>query len=222
MPHLDVRLRTVAQQIRADSHADIGSDHGHLLVALIRAGRIGYGIAVENKQQPFKNSQKALRGLNAETRLGDGFAALSPGEIDSVSICGMGGETILRILRAGQQRLPERLVLQPNRRPELLRRWAFENSYHLVDEQIAWGHWPYAILCLQRSDDHRDTAYDEIDPTAAFLFGPLLIRRWDRKFVDRLREERQYLRGFDRLGSESAARLSALEQLLANDQSDSS
>ena len=73
MPRLDERLKTVARQIRSDTHVDVGSDHGHLLLALLKAGRIRKGIAIENKQLPFENSRKTLTGVNAEVRFGSGL-----------------------------------------------------------------------------------------------------------------------------------------------------
>ena len=59
-----------------------------------------------------------------------------------------------------------------------------------------------------------DKAYEGVCRTAALLFGPLLIRRWEDDFVNRLIEEREYLRRFDRLGDESSRRLTALDDLL--------
>lgn len=96
---LDDRLAAVADQIKSTTHVDIGSDHGSLLVALLNQDRIKFGIAVENKQRPFDNSVRALAGLPAEVRLGDGLNPIEIGEADSLSICGMGAESIRDILR---------------------------------------------------------------------------------------------------------------------------
>ncbi|KAA5539058.1 SAM-dependent methyltransferase [Roseiconus nitratireducens] len=215
MPRLDDRLKAVARQIRCGTHADIGSDHGHLLVALLKSGRIRRGIAIENKPQPLENSSRSLRGLNAEVRFADGFAGLSVGEVDSASLCGLGGETIVRILDAFPDRVPDRVVLQPNRRPEWVRRWAIRSGFHLMDEQIARGHWDYPVLSFQRLGSITDPAYGGLDHEAALLFGPLLMKRMPRLVHDRLAEERLYLRKLQRLGPESAARLRVIERVLS-------
>ncbi len=149
MSKLDVRLIAVTQQIRSKTHADIGSDHGGLLVSLLNSGRIEYGIAIENNRQPFQNSIRALTGLAAEVRFGDGLRAIQPGEADSLSICGLGAKSMLRILTVHPLRIPTHVVLQINHDPEIIRQWALDNGYHLVDEQIAWGRRPYAILSLR-------------------------------------------------------------------------
>ncbi|MGB7323374.1 MAG: class I SAM-dependent methyltransferase [Rubripirellula sp.] len=222
MPRLDDRLKAVASQIRCRVHADIGSDHGHLLKALLASGRIQRGIAIENKPQPLQNSKTTLAGYDADVRFADGFAGLAVGEADSVSICGMGGELMTAILDAFPDRVPETLLLQPNRRPELLRRWGLRCRYDLVDEQVAIGHWAYPILRYRRrlseatepNAEAYDEAYNGLDFEAAILFGPHLIRRWQPDFVDRLSDEAKYLRKLDRLGKEPALRLAAIERLL--------
>ncbi|EMI16718.1 protein containing DUF633, partial [Rhodopirellula maiorica SM1] len=200
MPKLDIRLRTVASLInpRGDEsvvHGDIGSDHGGLLVSLLRSKRIAQGIAVENKSQPYENSCRALKGLAAQVRFGDGLAVIHPGELSSLSICGMGAESMVKILDAFPDRVPHHVVLQPNRQHELVRSWGLRNGFHLCDEQIAWGHWPYAVISLRRAkvatqdtSTPNDPAYADVDFDAALLFGPLILKRWEPQFAARLHE----------------------------------
>ncbi len=215
MPKLDERLKTVARQIRTTTHVDVGSDHGHLLVALLKSGRIKRGIAIENKHQPFENSSRALRGLSAEVRLGTGLAALSPAEADSLSICGMGAESIVEILTATPRAVPRRVILQPNRQPELVRQWALQHGFHLQDERLAKGHWSYHVMAFQHVGEGLDPAYENIDRAAALLFGPLIIRRRDPLLMTQLRAEENYLSRFPRLAPSGVERLSAIRQLLA-------
>lgn len=217
MPKLDVRLIAVTRQIRSQTHADIGSDHGGLLVSMLSSGRVQYGIAIENKRQPFENSSRALARLPAEVRFGDGLHALQTGEADSLSICGLGADSMLRILTAFPDRVPDHAVLQPNQKPELIRRWALDNGFHLVDEQIARGHWPYAILSFRRSEDSRmlDPAYENVNQQAALLFGPHVLKRVDRQFDAQLLEEETYWSRFDRLEPERRQRLELIRELLS-------
>lgn len=215
MPHLDDRLKAVARQLRSEVHADIGSDHGHLLKALLAAGRIRRGIAIENKRQPFENSTRTLAGVNAEVRFADGLEGVPHGEANSLSICGMGAETILNILEAFPSRVPPLVVLQPNRCPEVLRAWGLRNGFHLCDEQLVYGHWPYPILRFEQAQDASDPAYEGLGREAALLWGPHLIRRWEPEFVARLREEQRYWSDFKRLGPDNAQRLQLLHEILS-------
>lgn len=215
MPKLDVRLQTVASQIRSATHVDIGSDHGGLLVSLLQSGRIDRGIAIENKRQPYENSCRALARLAADVRFGEGLAVLEPEEAESLSICGMGAERIVKILQAFPTRIPSWVVLQPNRQPELIRQWALRNGFHLKDEQIARCHWPYVIMSFRRAGNSHDPAYQHVDQEAALLFGPLILKRRDSKFQDQLREEQEYLSGFARLTPGRTERLRLIRKVLA-------
>ncbi len=214
MPHLDERLKKVAQQIRVTTHADIGSDHAHLLVALLRSGRVKKGIAIENKQQPLFHSQYALSGLNAEARFADGLEGLLAGEADSLSICGIGAENIVSILESRPERIPDFVILQPNRRPELIRRWGFESEFHLVDEQVAFGHWPYVILTYRKAGAEADPAFSQIDHQADLFFGPWLLQRREPAFVELLRAEQSYWRQFEQISEVSLARRDAIDRVL--------
>jgi tRNA (adenine22-N1)-methyltransferase len=180
---------------------------------LLKSGRIEFGIAIENKRQPFENSRQSLLGLNGEARLADGLNGLFAGEADSLSICGMGGESMVAILNAHPERVPKKLVLQPNRRPELVREWALENEFHLVDEQIARGHWPYAVLSYRLASGG-DPAYQNEDRDAQLMFGPMTIQRRDPLFVDQLIDERRYLLDLERLSETSGHRLQVIEGVL--------
>ncbi|MGB0759921.1 MAG: tRNA (adenine(22)-N(1))-methyltransferase [Rubripirellula sp.] len=214
MPHLDERLKKVAQQIRVTTHVDIGSDHANLLVALLRSGRVKKGIAIENKQQPLLHSQQALVGLDAEVRFADGLDGLLAGEADSLSICGMGAENIVSILERSPERIPEFVVLQPNRRPDLIRRWGFASEFHLVDEQLAFGHWPYVILTYRKMGHEADPAFQQIDHQADLLLGPWLLQRRETAFVELLLEEQNYWKDFTQISERSLERRDAIDRVL--------
>ena len=217
MPKLDVRLTAVAQQILSKTHVDIGSDHGSLLVSMLNSGRIEFGIAIENKRQPFENSARALTGLPAEVRFGDGLQVLQQDEADSLSICGMGAKSMRKILAAHPNRIPPNIVLQTNHEPEIIRGWALDNGYHLVDEQIARGLWPYVTLSFRRAEDSKadDPAYQDVSRQAALLFGPLVLKRKDRPFEAQLREEEFYWGNFEHLEPRRARRLELIREILA-------
>lgn len=241
MPHLDQRLRIVASQIRWRSHADIGSDHGHLLKALLKSGRIEHAIAIENKILPWENSRRTLAGLSAEVRLADGLAGLSAGEVNGLSLCGMGGPAISRILERHPECVPDTVILQPNCKAEFVRRWAMRRCYDLVDESLAVGSLKrvkfahrfgtmasltrhrFVVLRFEKSDrqstlqqPHHDAAYEGLDREAAILFGPRLIRAWHGDFVESLQQEQAYLNSLVRLSDESAQRLAAIRRLISS------
>ena len=179
MPHLDARLQAALHLIRAETHADIGSDHAHLPIRLAQLGRITRGVIVEVNPGPLEHARVnvARAGLTdrLEVRAGNGLAPLLPGEVQSASMTGMGAQTMLGILTRTPDRVPDALVLQPNDSPEPLRRWAQERGYHVAAEVLAPGFWRYPVLRLERQSGP-DPAYAGLPGNAALRYGPLLLR----------------------------------------------
>lgn len=178
---LDARLAQAAEFIRAEAHADIGSDHARLPTALLRSGRVRQLVVVEKHAGPAAVARAALSraGLAArsEVRLGDGFAPLRPGEVESASLTGMGARTLLGILKRAEW-LPPRLVLQPNDSAAPLRAWAGASGHHLRDEALVNGFWAYPVLQLEQREGE-DPAYQGLPLEAARRFGPHLLLRRD-------------------------------------------
>ncbi len=216
MPKRSTRLETVAELIPDGVHADIGSDHGYLLFSLLREGRITRGIAIENKPTPFANSKRTLDALAAETRLADGLDGLRPGEADSVSLSGMGGELIAKVLGKHPERVPPSVIAQPNTRPECVRRWAWDNGFHLSAERFVIDKHRFVVMRFDRCDSAVDPAYDSIDFESALLFGPLLLRDPPAHYVTALNDEHRYLAGLDRLDHRSRQRFDALSKAIAD------
>jgi tRNA (adenine22-N1)-methyltransferase len=214
---VDARLNAIAKLIRSTIHVDIGSDDARLLVSLLQDKRIERGIAIENKQQPFENSRIALANLNADVRFGEGLDVLKPLEAQSLSVSGMGAETIVEILGAFPDRVPRDVVLQPNRRPEIVRRWALRNGFHIVDEQIVFDDRIYTIMSFRASPNSNnlknDPAYKNVEREAALLFGPLLLKRADANLARQLREEENYWKRLERIAPENRQRLSIIRNL---------
>jgi tRNA (adenine22-N1)-methyltransferase len=218
MPKLDQRLIAVTRRIRSEVHADIGSDHGLLLASLLGSGRINYGIAIENKQQPWENSKRTLAGMAAEGRFGDGLEVLQCGEADSLSICGMGAENMIAILKRYPDRIPTKLVLQPNSRAELVRRWAWDAGFWLVAEQVVRTTGKYTVLSFERAQaegEQRDPAYDKIDLDCGFAFGPLLLSEGSSELASDLLEEERWWSQFSDLQPRAQRRLMLIRKVAA-------
>ena len=190
MAQLSERLKAVANKITAKTHIDIGSDHALLAKYLLETKRVTKIIAVEKHHAPYLRSKESLQGLNAEVRFGDGLAVIKKDEAESLSICGMGAERIIKILCAYPERLPNKLILQANGKPELLRKWAL-NRYSLSHEQLIQGHWLYSILSFTRNAS-KDKSYDGLDEASALQFGPILLKQKHPLLKQSLVEQKQY------------------------------
>lgn len=211
---LEPRLRAVAEQIQAEVHADIGSDHALLPQYLLQTGRVGRVVAVEKHRGPYERSRQALEGWPAEVRLGDGLEPVREGEVHSLSLSGLGTRQMVKILTRYPQRVPVRVVLQPNNSPEELRGWAQAAGFHLIQEAMVEGFWPYTILGLERRAGP-DPAYQGLPQAAALRYGPLLLRAAHPLLLQELRAQQGHLERLRRRGARLGERLETLRQALA-------
>ena len=172
---LEARLLAVASELEAGPHADIGADHAYLLLHLLDSGNCDKVIAIEKSRSAYYIAKGNL-GHRGEARLGDGFQCLASGEVASVSLCGIGGARIARILEEHPDRVPDLVVVQANRDSVFVRRWALGSGFHLTKEQMIPGHWNYEVLTFQRRSGE-DPVYKGLDLEFALHFGPSLLHQ---------------------------------------------
>ncbi|MEG6616383.1 class I SAM-dependent methyltransferase [Peptococcaceae bacterium 1198_IL3148] len=140
---LSSRLATLSNYVKPGSvMADIGTDHGYLPIYLVKSGICPKAIACDVRQMPLETARKNVLAncldKKIELRLGDGIQVLKPGEVQVVSIAGMGGSTIRQILSDKPDVLAEldRLILQPMGDEESLRQWLLTNGWRIIDEEL--------------------------------------------------------------------------------------
>lgn len=158
---LSARLQKIADYLpEGATFADIGSDHGLLPVAAVLNGQASAAVAGEINDGPLEaaSRQVAAAGLEAKisVRKGNGLAVIEPGEVDAVTIAGMGGALMAAILQAGKAKLAgvKRLILQPNVGEDLVRRWLLAEGWYLSNEEILKEDGKiYEILVADRMDE---------------------------------------------------------------------
>jgi len=155
--------------------ADIGTDHGKLLVMLIRNGKIKRGIGVEIVEGPLRRARANIEasGLadRVDLREGDGLAPVAPGEVSAYAIAGMGGGAITGILsrELDKAKSADWLLLQPmngeSRARHFLQRegWLIEK-----EDMVADGGKLYQIILAK-------PGYMAPLSPAQAAFGPLLL-----------------------------------------------
>jgi tRNA (adenine22-N1)-methyltransferase len=179
---LSARLAAVSKYVPKDARlADIGSDHAYLPCYLAKNEGLPFAIAGEVAMGPFQSAEKnvlaeGLAGI-ISVRMGDGLEVIQPGEVDCITIAGMGGALIASILDNGKEKLTsvKRLVLQPNISAISIRKWFMENNWQLIDEEILEEDGKiYEILIGEKGDSHKP--YQK-NPEMGLLVGPYLVQK---------------------------------------------
>ena len=142
---LSERLSSVASMVTAGNClADVGTDHGYVPIYLYERQLIPRAIAMDVNKGPLERARVHIAEYGfqnkIETRLSDGLAALKPGEADSVTIAGMGGPLIIRILSAYPEVTAslKELILQPQSEISEVRVWLGEQGYEIVEEHMVF------------------------------------------------------------------------------------
>lgn len=153
---LQPRLACIASLVPRGAHlADVGTDHGYLPVYLLRCGAIASAIASDLRPEPLAHAKRSAAEYgveeNIDFRLCSGLDAISPDEVDTIVIAGMGGELIVKLLEAAPWTREKELtlILQPQTKAEVLRRWLAENGCRFKKETLVRDKGTlYAIMCV--------------------------------------------------------------------------
>lgn len=138
---LDERLSLAASLYEScDWGADIGTDHAFLPCHLLRTNTCKHMIAADVSEKALSRARENLTRQHlidrAEVVLADGLEALSH-PCGCISIMGMGGELMARILRNGQAKLQNAvLVLGAHTELNLVREAIRDVGYHIVQERL--------------------------------------------------------------------------------------
>ncbi len=191
--NLTPRLRTVADRVpRGARLADVGTDHAYLPAWLLLAGTIPSAGCTDRRPGPLVRAEETVRTWDVadkvSLRLCDGLAGVSPEEVDCVAIAGMGGETILHILKEAPWAVGKPCVVQPMSSLSDLRAGLGTLGLHVAGETIAReGETLYVVMTLAAGAEGPLTA-------AEVQVGRVENHRGDPLWPEYLRRETERLR----------------------------
>jgi tRNA (adenine22-N1)-methyltransferase len=209
---LSRRLSALAEWVPDGARlADIGTDHALLPVFLAAHDKVSYAVAGDVNRGPVDAAKRQVSeaGLEAviSVRLGDGLAVLSPAEVDTVVIAGMGGSLMVRILEQAGDSLQgvATLILSPHVAEGAVRRWLAEHRYLLDREMLLEEDGViYTLMRAVRVEDFAEWAnaqshlYDtalavpclpHIPLSLMYEMGPLLLRKPTPEFEKKWNQE---------------------------------
>jgi tRNA (adenine22-N1)-methyltransferase len=184
---LSYRLEMVAKYIPTGySMADIGSDHAYLPCHVVHNGKVPFAVAGEVVEGPYKSAKSQVEAEELTNKIsvrkGNGLEVISPGEVDCITIAGMGGSLIASILEDGKDKLEhvKRLILQPNISAISVRIWLIDNGWELIDEAILEEDEKiYEVLVAEKGDVKRPYVKGL---EKGLLFGPFLLEKKEPAF----------------------------------------
>lgn len=187
MVKLSKRLKTIADMIPKSVVADVGSDHGKLMIYLFENGIIEHGYAIENKKGPFERLKTSLISSGIEDYvvplLSDGISEL-PNTVNTIVIAGMGGKNIIDIVLSHKAKLKNvsTIIVDAHSNVSEVREVISKIGYNIADEKILKEDGIYyEIIKFIKSDV---AFYNEND----LEFGPILRNEKPLAFKEKYEE----------------------------------
>lgn len=184
------RMKAVADMVNTGSRVcDIGCDHAFVSIYLIKNNISSWVIASDVRKGPVEIAKKNVEsyGLDhrIQVRMADGLSGITPGEVDTAIIAGMGGMLMIRILEQGQAVVNslKQIVLQPQSDVPAVRHYIHDIGGHITKEKMVLEDGKYyTIIDVDLTCDQPE----RYDNETCYTYGKLLIEGDDQGFTEYL------------------------------------
>ncbi len=158
---LSVRLNRLLAEIDGKTCADIGCDHGKLIVCAVKGKKIEHGYAVDISRESLQKAKDLAAENEIEDKIdflyGDGFLPL-PEKQDAIVIAGMGARETVHILSQGDY--GKKYILSPHQEAHVLRRFLAENDYFIEKDYYIFDKKYYPIIvAVKGKSNYTDKEY---------------------------------------------------------------
>lgn len=170
------RLKKIGDLVEANSFClDVGCDHALLDIYLVKRKKNIKCIASDIAEGPVEAAKKNIKREKLENeievRLGDGLSTYSD-DIDTVIISGMGGRSIIGILKNNMKitKKIDTFILSPNNYQIDVKKFLTKNGFYIYDEVLVKEKkFIYQILIFKKGKKH----YSKKE----YFFGPILLEK---------------------------------------------
>lgn len=184
MISLSKRLKTIFDMVPRQIIADVGADHGKLVIALIECGKINKAYAIENKKGPFERLLKEIEKANFADKIiplfSDGISIL-PEDVKTLVLAGMGGINIINIISSHLDNLKNvnTIIVDAHTLTNKVREFIWSIGFIIADEKIVYEeNIYYEVIKFIRAGQ---AIYSSED----FEFGPILRERKEMLFIQK-------------------------------------
>jgi len=178
----DERLTAIMQMLPVcGTVADIGTDHGRLGAQLLLSGKCDKVYFTDISSPSLDKARKLIEKIGLQEKsaffVGDGAKAL-PSAPDACVIAGMGGVTIIEILKGSNGLLENaKLILQPNVHVYEVRKYLMENGFRIFDEKcVIAARRKYILIGAEKGE----ASYSKTQLYA----GPVLLKTRTKEFLE--------------------------------------
>lgn len=206
------RLQEIAKYVYPYKKiADVGCDHGYLIIEAIKKYNVTNCIAIDNKEGPLNVAKYNITNVGyldkVRFSLSSGITDID-NDTEAVVISGMGGVLITQILSEKEKLTNiKRLILQPNRNSYELRKFLMENGFYIVSEEIIFEDGKfYEIIVSERGN----MSYNDDE----LMFGPVLLKEKSEEFINKINSEIIHLKNLDTNSSSVSERIKKLEEII--------
>ena len=133
---LSKRLRALVAFIEDGAKvADIGTDHGFIPVYLAQTSSVNRIIATDISAASLNSARRSADEAGVTDAItfivAPGLDRIAPSDVDTIIIAGLGGETILDILKKAPWTMHQeiKLILQPQSKINILCRFLYDKGY---------------------------------------------------------------------------------------------
>ena len=145
------RLLAIASFINSDDNLiDVGCDHGYLGIYLKKHNQVNKLLLTDLRENALNNAIDNIKKyqLDIDTYLTDGIKGIKVKKFNTISISGMGTQTILKILSELKKRNTiNKLIIQSNNDLDILRSCINGMGYYLEDEITVYENDIYYVIC---------------------------------------------------------------------------
>ncbi len=207
---LSLRLQTIYNMVDESAVADIGSDHGKLIIELARNGIATEAFAVENKKGPYEKLCSEIEKAGLMDKIvplySDGLTDL-PSYVGTLIIAGMGGDNIIKILEDHPEKVHhvQHIIVDAHTKTREVRKYICEHGFIIDQEKMVEEDGKYyEIIKFIRA---QSIYYDEDD----YEYGPILRKEKGLLFIQKYEERINEINALIALATLPEARLSSLE-----------
>lgn len=177
------RLKLIASFVDDNSYViDVGCDHALLDIFLVQTKSNIKTIASDINEGPLESAKKNIQENNLqdkiEVKLGDGIKTITD-EVDTIVISGLGGETIVEIIKEDIDKLKniKSIILSPHSDLYNVRKEITKLGYKIEKETIIYDQKkPYVIIKFVKGN--------EIYTDDELFFGPILLKEKNESFYE--------------------------------------